>query len=750
MRVTNKLNAYNSLQTTQSGMSQFYKINNQVSSGLKIQNSYESTNTYIDNARLEYELATLTQVEKSASLASELNKNTDKALQDMVKLLENFKVKVTQAANATQTQTSREAIAKELERIKEEIVNIANTSVNGQYLFSGSLSNTKPFDSSGNYSGNKEYLEIVTGDNTRNTYNVPGYDLFFKPDSDFKKQVTTNVSFTDNRYDLINEPDKEVFLDEESKISSLIGLNYVSDNSTSPLDPETDFETTPLNFPPTALYVQGVRPDGTSFKSAVLVESGDTIQGMFDKIGALYGNSSTNKVVEISMNESGQIQITDLREGNNSLDFHAVAFTPQLESKSTFNNIEADMAAVNPPMSMEDLTNEVLNQALAGGTDISNLGDAPVTIQINGTDYEINLHKTDFIRSNMTDSDGNVANGTDYDNVFFEQDGNKVYGNVSQIIKSSGEYATNSTKLSEVANGGSVVGTTLNLAVNSKGGNTYNVNIDLTTRQVSYQDNAGATITFPIMHTDNVTGNSGAVTPSNDITYKQINDIIGLFASDQMPTATIPAVNGQVAAADYQAYQDALLQSRSTVDVSMDYKGRIVVTDRLSTGTNIGVALHDSQSSNFVAPPLTTTANVQNGASLSFSANNALIIDEPHIDLIKDLDMMIDAVLQGNVRADADGADPRNTGMQGALERLDHLGEHLRKQTTINGANANAITETTSRISTLKINVQSVKSEVIDVDMLEALTNLMQYQMSYQAALKASTTLSQLSLLNYM
>lgn len=748
MRITDKLNSYTSLKTTQTNMSDYYKTLTQMTSGSKIQNSYEGASTYITNARLEYEYATLDQIESSAKLADELMSNTDSTMKEIVSLIGQFKVKVTQAVNATQTGTSRDVIAKELATIKQQIVDLANTSINGQFLFSGSLTNTKPFDYSGNYYGDDKDMNIVTGDGVKNTYNVSGYDLFFTPDNDFKKQITTNVSFTDNRYDLINNPDKTRYLDVDDKFKYLIGLNYVADNANGGLDADNDFDLQPMSFPPTALYVQGVRPDGTSFKSAVLVNGDDSMQAVLDKIGALYGNTSTSKVVEVSLNKSGQIQITDLKQGNNTLDFHAVAFTPQFENRESLKNAFEDMAQANPPMSAEDLTNAVLGQVF-NNNNITTPNNQPVQITIGNTQYNLNLHQTDFIFSKMTDSAGNVADAADYDNVYFETKDNKVFGNVSQIVQSSGAYATGSTRLSEVASG-SLANTTLNLNITSKGGTNYNVTINLGTSQVSYTNAQGQQITFPIMHTSSITGNTGVVTPSNDITYRQLNDIIGLFASDRQPTATINVTNNQIAAADYQNFQNSIDDSRVFVSVDLDSKGRISITDRLSTGTNIAMSMHDSNSGTFPTPPLTTTASVTNGASLSFSANNALIIDEPHVDLIKDLELMIEAVKEGYVRADSTGANPRNTGMQGALERLDHLNEHLIKQRTIIGADQKAVADTKTKVATLKVNIQSTQQAVIGVDLAEIYTQMMQQQLNYQAALKATTTLSQLSLLNYM
>ncbi|EMU2476076.1 flagellar hook-associated protein FlgL [Campylobacter upsaliensis] len=751
MRVTNKLNFTNSIQNTMSGASALNKLSMQLSSGMKIQDSYEDASIYIDNTRLEYELKTLEQIKEATSSAKEMTSNSMKALQDMVKLLENFKVKVTQAASDSNSQTSREAIAKELEKIKEQIVQLANTSINGQYLFAGAQLNHKPFDSKGNYFGDKNNVNVVTGAGTESPYNIPGFDLFFKADGDYQKQITTNESFTDNRYDLSKDPDKKQYLKGDNLWQDLIGLGYVKDKKLE-IDKDFEQEDTRLDFPPTTLYVQGVKPDGQSFKSAVLVNPTDKMEDVLEKIGNLYGNTATEKVVDVTINDSGQIQIRDLKEGNNKLDFHAVAYTPQFDDKTEMQEIKTAMQAANPPLSKDDLTNLVMEAAIGNNparpiTDLQ----SPVQVTINNQQFEIDLHQTDFINSKMTDTQGNTTNGADYDNTFFEKHGNSVIGNVSQVIQGTNAYATDDTKLSEVMSG-NAMDSTLNLTVNSKGGNTYNVTVNLQNSTVSFPDpnNPNQNITFPITHTNPTTGNNGVVTPPNEITYRQINDIIGMFASDQVPTQTITPNNGQITAQQYDTLQKLMSDSKSTVNVTMDYRGRISVTDKLSTGTNIGVSLSDSQSGHFPPPPYNHTANQVAGPDFSFNANNSLVIDEPNVDVIKDLDLMIEAVLSGNMRANADGDNPRNTGMQGALERLDHLSDHINKLNTTMGAYHNNIDNVNTRVTFLGVNVQTLKTKVNDADYAETLMNLMQTQLAYQASMKATTTISQLSLLNYM
>ncbi|EGJ6987153.1 flagellar hook-associated protein FlgL [Campylobacter upsaliensis] len=750
MRVTNKLNFTNSIQNTMSGASALNKLSMQLSSGMKIQDSYEDASIYIDNTRLEYELKTLEQIKEATSSAKEMTSNSMKALQDMVKLLENFKVKVTQAASDSNSQTSREAIAKELEKIKEQIVQLANTSINGQYLFAGAQLNHKPFDSKGNYFGDKNNVNVVTGAGTESPYNIPGFDLFFKADGDYQKQITTNESFTDNRHDLSKDPSKKQYLKGDNLWQDLIGLGYVKDKNLE-IDKDFDQKDTRLDFPPTTLYVQGVKPDGQSFKSAVLVNPTDKMEDVLEKIGNLYGNTVTEKVVDVTINDSGQIQIRDLKEGNNKLDFHAVAYTPQFDDKTEMQKIEEAMKAQQPPMTKDELTNAVMQAAIGNpARPITDL-QSPVQVTINNQQFEIDLHQTDFINSKMTDSAGNATNGADYDNTFFEKHGNSVIGNISQVIQGTNAYATDDTKLSEVMSG-NAMDSTLNLTVNSKGGNTYNVSINLQNSTVSFPDpnNPNQNITFPITHTNPATGNNGVVTPPNEITYRQINDIIGMFASDQVPTQTITPNNGQINANQYDTLQKLMSDSKSTVNVTMDYRGRISVTDKLSTGTNIGVSLSDSQSGQFPQPPYNHTANQVAGPDFSFNANNSLVIDEPNVDVIKDLDLMIEAVLSGNMRANADADNPRNTGMQGALERLDHLSDHINKLNTTMGAYHNNIDNVNTRVTFLGVNVQTLKTKVNDADYGETLMNLMQTQLAYQASMKATTTISQLSLLNYM
>ncbi|CAM4055030.1 flagellar hook-associated protein FlgL [Campylobacter armoricus] len=740
MRISNQYTFYTSIQNYTDGQSLLNKYNLQLQTGQLIQHSWENANIYINGSRLEYEMANIGQIIQGTQAAQEMAKNTDTALKNITELLEEFKVLLTKAASDGNSQTSREAIAKELKLIRDSIVNIANTSINGQYLFAGSNTATKPFDKYGNYNGNKDNIFVVSGAGTQIPYNIPGWDLFFKPDSNENKLISTNVSFVDARY-----PDKKEYLTEESKFSHLIGQNYVDGGGLKPDEHFGDTYDDKLPFPNSSMYIQGVRPDGTSFKATISVGADDKIGDVLENIGKLYGNTDANKVVEVTMNDSGQIEIKNLKEGNSSLDFHAIAMTPQMKDEQQIK--ELSEAAKQEGITMKDVTDRIMQASHNG--DLNN-ARSPVTITVGGKNFTVDIYKTDFIKSNIN---GNKTNGADFD-VPFEKDGNTVFGNVSQIIRGTSEYATESTKLSEViANAnGDMKNQKLEMDITSKSGQKYKVEIDLENSKVSYQDpnDPTKTISFPITHSqyNEATGTSvGMQTKPEDITYGQLNDIIGMFASDKVPTANINAnANGTINNNDFQTIQQNISDSKDFVEVGMDYKGRISITDKFSTNTNIGLTLKDANS-NRAFPP---SGEVSSGSNFAFSANNSLVIDDPNIDLIKDLDDMIDAVLNGNMRADSEGKDPRNTGLQGALERIDHLQDHVRKMHTTIGSYTNTIEETNKRMTFLNINVATIKSGVTDADYGQTYLQFMQTMVSYQAMLSATSKISQISLLNYL
>ncbi|QTO97236.1 flagellar hook-associated protein FlgL [Helicobacter pylori] len=334
MRVTfgskyNQMNNYqNALQN------KINDANTQIASGLKIRYGYQNSDINNQNLKFQYEENTLDQGIDVAQNAYTSTLNTDKALQEFSKTMEAFKTKLIQSANDVHSETSRAAIANDLERLREHMINVANTSIGGEFLFGGSKVDRPPIDSNGKYHGNGEDLNALISSDNLVPYNISGQDLFLGADKDKHKLITTNIKlFNQNKLhpDVMDALEhsslpEEVFIKPSDTLRELIGDN----------------DKDPTNDPKEFFYLQGVRPDGSSFKEKFALskayqnkESASKVSDLLDKIAHAYGNTSQNKVVDVSLNNWGQIEIKNLTPGSENLDFHLIS------SDGDFDDLDA-------------------------------------------------------------------------------------------------------------------------------------------------------------------------------------------------------------------------------------------------------------------------------------------------------------------------------------------------------------------------------------------------------------------------
>ncbi|MGL2487300.1 flagellar hook-associated protein FlgL [Helicobacter pylori] len=334
MRVTfgskyNQMNNYqNALQN------KINDTNTQIASGLKIRYGYQNSNINNQNLKFQYEENTLDQGIDVAQNAYTSTLNTDKALQEFSKTMETFKTKLIQSANDVHSETSRAAIANDLERLREHMMNVANTSIGGEFLFGGSKVDRPPIDSEGKYHGNGEDLNALISSDNLVPYNISGQDLFLGADKDKHKLITTNIKLLNQNklhpdvMDALEHSSlpEEVFIKPSDTLRELIGDN----------------DKDPTNDPKEFFYLQGIRPDGSSFKEKFALskayqnkESATKVSDLLDKIGHAYGNTSQNKVVDVSLNNWGQIEIKNLTPGSENLDFHLIS------SDGDFDDLDA-------------------------------------------------------------------------------------------------------------------------------------------------------------------------------------------------------------------------------------------------------------------------------------------------------------------------------------------------------------------------------------------------------------------------
>ncbi|GHS62088.1 flagellar hook-associated protein FlgL [Helicobacter pylori] len=334
MRVTFS-SKYNQMNNYQNALqNKINDANTQIASGLKIRYGYQNSNINNQNLKFQYEENTLDQGIDVAQNAHTSTLNTDKALQEFSKTMETFKTKLIQSANDVHSETSRAAIANDLERLREHMMNVANTSIGGEFLFGGSKVDRPPIDSEGKYHGNGEDLNALISSDNLVPYNISGQDLFLGADKDKHKLITTNIKLLNQNklhpdvMDALEHSSlpEEVFIKPSDTLRELIGDN----------------DKDPTNDPKEFFYLQGIRPDGSSFKEKFALdkayqnkESATKVSDLLDRIGHAYGNTSQNKVVDVSLNNWGQIEIKNLTPGSENLDFHLIS------SDGDFDDLDA-------------------------------------------------------------------------------------------------------------------------------------------------------------------------------------------------------------------------------------------------------------------------------------------------------------------------------------------------------------------------------------------------------------------------
>ena len=137
---------------------------------------------------------------RSASgLAGELQ-NADSALNSVVTSLQRAISLGVEGANGTLNDSDRTALASEVQGIQSDLVNLANLSYQGKYVFAGTATQTAPYvlDSTSpsgvRYLGNSTVNQVTVGNHLSVKANMPGSELFSGNGTDMFQSIQDLVS----------------------------------------------------------------------------------------------------------------------------------------------------------------------------------------------------------------------------------------------------------------------------------------------------------------------------------------------------------------------------------------------------------------------------------------------------------------------------------------------------------------------------------------------------------------------------
>ncbi len=157
----------------------------ELSSGVRVNSLGEDPIAAGQNVMLLNQIQQDDTFTQSANLVTGRLQVADSALGSVVSQLTQAISLATTANNGTRNANDVQAIAKQLAGIRDEIVTLANTSYQGQYIFAGTQTTTPPFSTSTmtspaitSYTGdtNVTYLRMPNGQKIQ--LNVPGSQIF--------------------------------------------------------------------------------------------------------------------------------------------------------------------------------------------------------------------------------------------------------------------------------------------------------------------------------------------------------------------------------------------------------------------------------------------------------------------------------------------------------------------------------------------------------------------------------------------
>lgn len=210
MRVTQSMLSNNLLRNLTNNSTQMNKYMDQLYTGKKISKPSDNPMIAMKGVSYRSELARIEQFERNSSEANSWLDNTDAAIDQANNAMQRLKELAVKASNGTNSSDEYQSIIEEAKQLKEHLVDIANTNVNGKYIFNGTNSNVPP---------------VKLEDDGKITENFTNDDILIEVSSGITVKANTNGStvFGEDG-DLFKNVDKFIeSLETEEGIEESIG-----------------------------------------------------------------------------------------------------------------------------------------------------------------------------------------------------------------------------------------------------------------------------------------------------------------------------------------------------------------------------------------------------------------------------------------------------------------------------------------------------------------------------------------------
>jgi flagellar hook-associated protein 3 FlgL len=204
-------------------------IQERLSSGRQIARPSDSPTGTISALRLRADIRRAEQYQRASDDGMGWLGTADVALSDGIGLIRQARELVLRSANASLTQGDREAVAAEIDGIREALLGVANTNYLNRPIFAGTEVSPVAYDASGVYQGNTGTVNRTIGPGLTTTVNLNGEEVFGPAGSDLFTVLTDVADHLRNDPDALIPGDAQALDDAFLRFQhalSTIGSRY--------------------------------------------------------------------------------------------------------------------------------------------------------------------------------------------------------------------------------------------------------------------------------------------------------------------------------------------------------------------------------------------------------------------------------------------------------------------------------------------------------------------------------------------
>ncbi|MDT9720505.1 flagellar hook-associated protein FlgL [Paenibacillus sp. ClWae2A] len=190
MRITNNMLSSQLLLNLNRNAQQMNNTQTQLATGRKINKPSDDPVGITYSLRYRAELSSNEQYQKNVDSAVSWLEFNDTVLNQAGNVMQRLRELTVQASTGTNPQSALDSINEEVQQLKEQLVDISNSKLNGKYIFNGETYDVKPYEFPSNPDGSfdttnaasvvtdKGKINFIVGESVQLPINVDGNEVF--------------------------------------------------------------------------------------------------------------------------------------------------------------------------------------------------------------------------------------------------------------------------------------------------------------------------------------------------------------------------------------------------------------------------------------------------------------------------------------------------------------------------------------------------------------------------------------------